>query len=203
MARGLENSPGNLAQPPFLFLPGPVFPLTPPAHKIRMRPLLGTFIQGHLVPCPWITFCDITHVIPSQLSDTSHWPGSLEPQRMGQSLPLSWAKHCSNKQREPASLPSPWMCSQPRSPSPGWNFQIIQHILAPGSEMQDTAPYILVLSLGLPRTHRNVRNGDATAQACVPLLLADTFHSFIQHIFSEHLLYASTIPDRDGDTSSD
>lgn len=70
-------------------------------------------------------------------------------------------------------------------------------MLVPGSEMQDTALYIPVLSLGLPRTQRNIRDGDAIALACVSLLLADTLHSFI---FSEHLLQARPVPDRDGDT---
>ena len=70
-------------------------------------------------------------------------------------------------------------------------------MLVPGSEMQDTALYIPVLSLGLPRK-RNIRDGDAAALTCISLLLADTLHSFI---FSEHLLQASPMPDRDGDTA--
>ena len=71
--REQSREPGTT---PFSLPPWPSFPLTLLAHKVRMRPLLRTPIQGHLVPCPWISFCDITHIIPSQRSDMPHWLGS-------------------------------------------------------------------------------------------------------------------------------
>lgn len=114
-------------------------------------------------------------------------------------MTLSWAKHCSNKQRELSISPQPLDLHPVLLPTPHPNSELPDHTACAGSWLRDAgiALYIPVLSLGLPRAQRNIRNGDAAALA-VSLLLADTLHSFI---FSEPLLQPSPMPDRDGDTA--
>lgn len=140
----------------------------------------------------------------------THPTGQAAGKSRRQNRPWSYqVKQYSDKQQEPASLLSPWTCGQPPSPLLACNFQIIQHEPAADSEKQDTAPCVLVLSPGLPRTPQECRKWKSycrrqkTFPSTPGLTPYHSFiHSFIQHTFSEHFLYASPVLDRNGDNSS-